>query len=690
MELRVLEEVTATQGIAGGSPSLQESRSLGEGESWSEMIEQRLELTSESRQGPPEARLSALEAAVNKEASRADGPVLDAQVVRAFRLADFYSSVYAKAQYDFDRYASTDEAEKLGNSLANPPAGTAAELKDWILHRVHLRRSAEGVRAVAVDLSRMRHIGVAPLSRISYSVAISGSTDIDLVKRMPVRGYFERLDSRPSNLHAAFRTASELLNDPVIMERCMRPAVERGPRQISSDLPWALRFLGDKDGLRALAADKTWQTYIRSSALQELAGMEESKPQVLVDRFRELIREDPTVAGPLLAAVGVLENQDQVESALQLIDEWLKAHASRDLTWAGVTSVKSRLLRKRGKFQEAWRTAQPAAATWKGDCLEEGTLALIDLGRLDEALDMAKAALERYGGEAGAALVARVLWTKGRDDEAAQLLNSPQRRFSGTAWAWEFPAAFSEAFKNADEKRAEVAFLKLAEPSVPTLDIVWFVEYLTGHGQADLSVRICERLPRRSPTGWMTVTMYHALRKAKGAGAARDWIRANCTPAELDIFAKQALQDRDFELPWDLPDSPDPTKNEILYLIRAASLLYKPDKPEVSEERRARLIAFFQSRPRKDFVVYGLSLLGQIDRATLFAQIKDPEYVCSVGWILGLVCAHEGRYEEANGWLQVSMQAGSNVPPLYWASAILGNWSRERCVLSEIARKGIY
>src|SRR5215468_9036982 len=88
--------------------------------------------------------------------------------------------------------------------------------------------------------------------------------------------------------------------------------------------------------------------------------------------------------------------------------------------------------------------------------------------------------------------------------------------------------------------------------------------------RADLSVRLCERLRGRGPAGWATVTMYHAMKKARGAEAARAWIRANSDPAELDVFAKQALVDRDFELAWDLPDHPDPKKNEILYLIRAA------------------------------------------------------------------------------------------------------------------------
>jgi len=368
------------------------------------------------------------------------------------------------------------------------------------------------------------------------------------------------------------------------------------------------------------------------------------------------------------------------------MDEWVKAHGERDLAWAGVMSLKSRLLRKRGKFQEALKAASAAAESGKEECLEERALALIDLGRLDEALDTAKTMLDHYGDDSGAALVARLLWMKGRDDDAAALLGSPERKLTSGAWSRKLPAAFDKAFPG-DDPRSESAFLKLAAPGVSTVNIVWFLEYLTNNGREALALRLCERLRERRLAGWLSVAAYHAMRKLQGATAARTWLGANVAPANLDVFAKQALEDGDYELAWDLPDHNDATKNEILYLVRAACLLYQPG---VSEERRARLISFFEGRPKKDFVVYGLFLLGRTDRKTLFAQIKDPSYVCSVGWILGLTSAHEKRYPEANDWLQVSMQAGANIPPRFWASVILNRWSEQRCALSEIARAGIY
>jgi hypothetical protein len=235
-----------------------------------------------------------------------------------------------------------------------------------------------------------------------------------------------------------------------------------------------------------------------------------------------------------------------------------------------------------------------------------------------------------------------------------------------------------------DDVRAEAAFAKLTVPGNAASNLVWFVEYLTANGRAELAVKLCDRLRGRGPAGWTTVTTHHALRKAHGSTKARDWLRANATPEELDIFSKQALQDGDFELIWDLPDHPDPTKNEILYLIRAACLLY-PSQP--SEEKHAKLLAFFRSRPKDDFVTYGLFLLGELDRPALFAGVKNLENVASIGWILGLTSFHEGRMEEANAWLQICMEAGVNIPPRSWGYSILSRWKFNGGGMLEAAEK---
>ena len=104
---------------------------------------------------------------------------------------------------------------------------------------------------------------------------------------------------------------------------------------------------------------------------------------------------------------------------------------------------------------------------------------LLDLGRMDDALKMAKRSLDRYGSDDEAVLVARILWVRGDDKEAAARLTPPKRQLDSGTWAHALPSAFLEAFKKGGDARAEAAFSELAVPSVPKLNIIWFIENLT-------------------------------------------------------------------------------------------------------------------------------------------------------------------------------------------------------------------
>jgi tetratricopeptide (TPR) repeat protein len=633
----------------------------------------------------PEGRLSEIEAAVDREAALFDGPLLDGHVVRGHRHANFYSAVYAAARFDFDHLSSTEDAESLANALANPPAGTAADLKDWILHRVHLRRSNEGVRDVARDMGRLRHIGVDPLSRISYSVAISTSTGVESFRRSSLPGYYDRLDSRPANLHAGFRTASELLSDPAIMERCGRPAAKRGPRELETDLPWVLRFIGDSDGLRALANDKTWSSRIRSGAIQQLAEMEKSDLTALIEPMRELIREDRSDSAALYAAVEILEKRDRIDEALRLIDTWIAAHAERDLRWAGVAALKSRLLRKRGRYRDAWEIARPAAETWKAECLEEAALALLDLGRVDNALAMAKRALERYGSDDERVLVARVLWRQGKDAEAAELLTSPtggSTRGYGPTGCRRRSSRHSRKPTTHAPRRLLRTGRRERAPAEHRLVHRVSDSPRTG-GALPEAVRASARArPRALRHGRHVPCAAQGPRRVASAGVDQDQcdVGGNRCDVEAGVFgarrrspvgtAESARSRQERSPPHDSGGPP----------ARSAG---------GSGGAPASLIQYFDGRPKKDFVVYGLYFLGRVDRPTLFAQIQDPSYVTSVGWILGFTSVHGGRYDEANSWLQVCMEAGANIPPRYWAADILGKWKGAGCALSELERRKV-
>jgi tetratricopeptide (TPR) repeat protein len=665
-------------------PNAEEADHRQKGDSWLDIVHNFLESIGAFKRFGPESRLPEIEQAIAKRSALLGGPLLDEYSVRAYYLAVFYSSLYTVASFQTEFLGSVEGALRFGHAIVSPPAGTATELKTWILHRAPFHSEATTISA---DLASLRHIGTAPLSLMAHSLSKAAPDLTSAILRVGARSFFERLDSRPSNLHYALRAASELLKDLGTMEQCMRVAAKESPRELGQDLPWALRFVGDRSALSALAKHTGWPVAVRAAALYELFELKAIDSTALASGARELMREDPAHSDTLLSAVQVLEREEKRAAALDLIDEWLQRHPSETLERASLSSTKSRLLRQQNKPQEAWPIAQAAAETWKEDCLWEATLTLLDLGRLKEAEDYAKRTLGRYPDDRSKLALAQVLWVEGKDAEAAELLLSAPNDITPRSWSWYMPAAFAGAFKKRDEARAEAAFAKLALPSVPTGNLCWFLDGLTREGRPELAARLSAHLRRPQPQGWVVTSAYRARVKSEGQAAAGAWLVANATPAEIDIVMKGAVQNGDFDLPWSISDPADPGQKQVLYVIRAVSLLHQPD---AAQERRDRVIKFFEGQRKGGFTYLALFILGRIDRATLFAGIQHLDDVCDVSWVLGIASAHEGRYDEANGWFQVCMEPDITTPPRSWTAGILDRWNQERCNLAQISAKRIF
>lgn len=680
-ESRLLDEFSQPQ--RAETPPTENAHLLWRSAAWKEA-----ERLYAARRPPPESRLKEFEAAVDREAARLDGPLLDRYVVRAHYLANFYNAIYKAASYDFDQLSSMDAAEAYAKTFIDPPSGTASELRDWIRDLIEAKRSSEALRRVAADLPGLGHIGVMSLNSILLALQTSASRGgWDPIIRREVRSYFGRLDSRPSNLLLASRAALYSLYDFSLAERLLRKSTSTSPKGAGWQVTWGLRFLGDQAGLEALAADRQRPSTVRAAALSELRRLPKHDVPWRLARYRELISEDVDSSTALTYAVGLLKEQKDFRGARLLIDGWLDRRSKEDLQRAHVIVMKAQVLREEGRFQEAYRVVEPVIETWAWDCLDMGATLLADLGRLDDAHQLANAMLERYGGGASAARVARILWLKSQDDEAARVLTAPDRHLDRGAWMYNVAPAFVDAFTKAPDTRAEAAFRELTNRNVAVLELLPFPEEMEKAGRPELAFKMCEILGRKGPAGWVKSVGYKALAKARGASAARDWLRKNTTPAEQDILAKQAFQDKDFDLLWDLPDHPDRFKDEILKMRRAAALRYERTP---NEERKTSLIAYSESRQKDEPAVYGLFLLGRIDRQHLFATIQNTYSLCGAAWLLGTAAAADGLYDEANGWFQVCLETGVDIPPASFTQATLKRWGEDGETLAEIARKKVY
>ncbi len=637
--------------------------------------------------GNPESNLGAFEKAVELESGRLDGPLLDRWTVSAYYRANFYSAIHVRARFYLDNLWSNEAALGYAASLREPPEGTAAELRQWIEHRVALRRSPNGGQDVAADLSTLRNIGVRTLDALRYTLATTGGAVEDGLRRKPMRAYFDRLDNRPQNLILA-AWAADSLDDIVLTEACARAAIVRAPQWAGDQLSSVDGSIGDPGTLLAVASDPARSVSIRLAALNRVAKIDPLNRAMILPLYLALIAAETRTYNALFSAVDFLVKTRDFAEAQQLLDRWLEGHPDpQGLDGAHVVTKKAAVLRMSGKFERAWLVLQPVLPTWVQDALDLGALLLADLGRPDEALRMAEAAMNRYQNAHAAATLARIHWLRKEPVEAANAVTKSHT--TNTYWDWinEVAPAFQEAHAGRPDTESETDLRELATHPMPLEHLLCIVKRVEENGNPGLALKLCDSLKNLGHRPWVQWMTFHAIRASSGPEAGRQWILEHMSARDRDIAARQAVEGGEYAIVWDLPDQSDGNLNDRLNLLRAAALLHEHAPP--NDPRRARVIAYFESRPRQDWVVYGLFLMGAADREAVFARMKDKENVGNAGWILGLRDASDGKFEEAASWLQVSMETGLAGSRLS-ADAILSRWRKAGVYLPEIARRKIF
>ena len=178
---------------------------------------------------PLEAQSRKFEDATTARAGGTDGRLLDAQTVRSFYRAAFYSSIYETARFYFDQLSDNDAAARYAQLLQKPAPGTASDLALWLQDRAAFRNGASRDQFVK-DFGRFRAIGVAPLWRMLMPVAKLGARGgTDPTARQLLRIFVVALDTRPSNLEAMAGLAYDPLQDPTLREKYLRASGTAAP-----------------------------------------------------------------------------------------------------------------------------------------------------------------------------------------------------------------------------------------------------------------------------------------------------------------------------------------------------------------------------------------------------------------------------------------------------------------------------
>lgn len=629
---------------------------------------------------PVEARLQEFEGAVRSQARRLDGPFVDRVAFASLLRAPLYAALLAQANYYFDELGSTPDAEKWVALFKDAPVGTAAELKRWAEDRLAVRKGTKGgEESISRDVATLRSMGVGPIQRLVFSLSTSSGTMTDPLVRRPARGMFDGMDSRPAHLIAASWAARELLYDLKRYRRFATAAVRLAPGAVDpSELALVLESVNDKELLWRIADRVDLPTGARATALMHLLDAEPGRADMLVERVRALADEVGPDASYGLTnnVVWMFERLHRREDADREIDRWLETRGpSAGLAYDGMMAYKAARMRHQGHIRQAWDTVRQVVESWKGDCLNEATYTLLNLGRCDEALEVARAAEERYpegGGEH--ALVAEVLWRQGEFEKAAKELKAALQQRPEGVWPYDVAPAFVDDFCVSNLAEARKAIAELEKAGVEHAKLRMLGEGVASQGDHLLAFEILASIPGTDQAGRDALLLaFRELGLARGHDAAVASIHERM-PVLSNTALIQAYQVGADELFWGYPG--DPSSLQMSFASRTLQAAAWARAAHPDEAARAKILADARRQPPKTWdSVAPRYLVRDTDEQELLPLADDLGAICNVAWMIGTRKASEGDFAAANDWFQVAVETGQvEQPPHAYSNQLMSKW----------------
>jgi len=655
------------------------------------VVSQLLPAGDAGRAIPAERQLRRLEAELSRNAGESTGTLLDRESFEAFHRAALYSAIHGTARYYLDRLSSDEGAAQYVRSIVDPPPGIASELVRWMTDRLALRADTRKAKAIADDLIGFEHLRGQPLYRMRYSLDYAtAATASD--RRRPMPAYLGHLDTRPLALLEAYWVSVRMLVDPGRAAALLAASTVEAPF-LAGDLEASAAYQRrDEKQLRRIAASLNRPPTFRGQALRYLVRLDARNLGPVRKDYERLMCEH-TESGLLAEWVETLTKAKDVPGALAAVRRWTACRPEpQDLTRAAAAVQESLLLRKLGRTQEAWRVVEPWVATWKSEVMEEGASTLAELGRMDEAISLARSRLERYPSGSEVVSLAGLLWKAGKATEAADLLKRHERLITVEDWssgAREFGRVFAGRPAEAAAALDQVATRGVA-PNTARLPILTALAASLGEaGDRRTAFELLRRREGRGEMEYSRILAYDQLLAIEGEAAALDWFRKE-VPLVSSQMGILLVQERRFDLLLEMtPEQEGPAKNDVLKLFRAAALHYTK---RLDHPSRQELAAYFEGRePKTDLVACGLYMTGARDETIFPRKLRDLNYVASVGWLRGLKAAGEGRFREANLWFQVSLESGlDSVPPHRYSYDVERIWLDADRPLLDLQKDGIF
>lgn len=621
-------------------------------------------------------------------AGRFEGPFLDAATFRAYFAAHFYSAEYQLARHILDGYSSIPLAQDLSRSFEGAPEGPARELHRWYRNLADATGGDARPSDLMTDLTDLRLLGRRALDR----------TYEELKRHLPYgdprhlsagKAYAGHLDSRVGNRYRIAVVLRDDLRDLARVEPYYR-AIMRDSRRATRVDMWMTRYVGDLEALLEHVRDPGYGSADRMYGWGLLVARGEA---IHVDTLRVLARQilasTPDNWSIRSDYVDYLERREDYSEALEVIDDWLARNDRSDgFPYIFARTARARVLYHQGRYEEAWRAVEPVVGSGQAGATGRGALVLERLGEGERALRMAESLLRRYPNNGwGRAVLAELLWRRGRFREAAEALDDPGHPLSYEDWRDHVVTAFLSAFEARPISEGREAFLAMLQ-MIPSWELETVARGIRSHGEdLEMAFAMHSALEPTRAVGSLRylILPYWWLEELQGEDAALRWIRERLPPARRNSFSVVAYGEGAHDLLWTVIDEPERRDQpSTVWLMRAAAHTEwgENDRPG----RREALLEYYEGRTLDDpYDVMGAYLMGLVDQERLFQLGDEPDRRCEIAYYLGLRAEVEGRMADAVAWHRVVLETQQTDEFEYrWSTQRLDGWRNQGRALEEI------
>lgn len=606
-----------------------------------------------------------------EEGSR--GRLWDRDSCKTYWRSHFYAGVGTLGEYYLDRLASGPAALEFAKGLQDAPlSGPGAQFSRWYGDLASWRGGAPASERELDDLEAIPDLGGWAASRL-FDAAREIFPWKPYLASEAVHRLAGNLDTRPDHQAMLLPALRHPLLDMRRVERtCGNAAFRAGETERWT--VWCALLQGDHAGILRQVQRKDRSLQTRVDALFT-AGSLLLPPKVRTE-YRKLLAESGysgTVAYSYLYYLDQFA-PDPVEKE-SVVRAWLARHASLKgtLEHSIYSGRLARAISEQGRHQEAWSLLEPLVDTWQAGIMVSAARILQELDRGEEAMQLGRAALERYPFEDTVrARLAYLLWRNDRHSEAADILNP--RQFRVQTHSWDLLGA---EFRDAMEGKEDAEVIRAIEAVREGNSNIVLDRFLmpTSLSRPDLAFRFYSTLKTMGHEfAKAKLDAYLYLRDKKGEEEASRWLRLQLAKGSQDMVAPFFFERAEYVALWD-PLEPAPgtaALSSATWLLRAAGSLFAP----LSEPRRERLLEHFRDRRPADFHhVLGRFLLDLEPPEALDSLAKTRHEKSDAATVHGIRTLSSGDYEDASEWFQLAvLMEPMNSPFWHFASAQLGRW----------------